>query len=109
MADSQPLFVRLPRAAAEELDRAAQDSGMSKREVITRLITGDELAVGRHAFRPAAEPAVLDLGEAAALLRVDTAAVAELAERGELPGRRVGGEWRFARDTVLAWLGGGAG
>jgi hypothetical protein len=30
--------------------------------------------------------------------------VAELAEQGELPGRKPAGEWRFARDAVLAWL-----
>jgi hypothetical protein len=27
--------------------------------------------------------------------------LAELAEAGELPGRRPAGEWRFARDAVL--------
>jgi excisionase family DNA binding protein len=40
------------------------------------------------------------------LLSTDEAAVVELAEAGELPGRRVGGEWRFLRRAVLAWLGG---
>ena len=30
----------------------------------------------------------------------------ELAEAGELPGRRIGGEWRFLRQALLAWLGG---
>jgi excisionase family DNA binding protein len=30
--------------------------------------------------------------------------VRALAEAGELPGRRVGGDWRFAREAVLRWL-----
>jgi hypothetical protein len=28
------------------------------------------------------------------------------AERGELPGRRIGDEWRFGREALLAWLSG---
>jgi hypothetical protein len=31
-------------------------------------------------------------------------AVAELAEQGELPGRKLAGEWRFAREAVVDWL-----
>ena len=34
----------------------------------------------------------------------DEQAVAELAEQGDLPGRKLAGEWRFARETVLDWL-----
>ena len=30
--------------------------------------------------------------------------LAELAQAVELPGRRLAGEWRFARDAVLDWL-----
>jgi excisionase family DNA binding protein len=36
---------------------------------------------------------------------VDEETVVELAERQELPGRKVGEEWRFSRMAVLAWLG----
>ncbi len=106
MSESQPLFVRLPREAADRLEAAAAQAGTSKREIITKLVTGDDLVVGRHAFRPAEAPAVLTLDEAAELLRTDAAVVRELAEAGELPGRRVAGDWRFARAAVLAWLGG---
>jgi excisionase family DNA binding protein len=56
----------------------------------------------------AAEPEVLTLQEAADLLRVDPGIVRELAEGGELPGRRLGGDWRFSRQGLLQWLGGGA-
>ena len=46
---------------------------------------------------------VLDLREAAALLGLDEQVV---AAEGNLPGRRIGGQWRFSRAHLLAWLGG---
>jgi len=53
---------------------------------------------------------VLTLQDAAILLQVDTGALRRLAEAGELPGRYIGGHWRFSRWAVLEWLaqGGGA-
>jgi excisionase family DNA binding protein len=51
-------------------------------------------------------PAVLALEQAAALLGVDAAEVAARAEAGELPGHRIGGDWRFPRAALLEWLGG---
>jgi putative molybdopterin biosynthesis protein len=45
---------------------------------------------------------LLTTREVAALLRVHPKHVYRLLRRG-LPGRRVGGEWRFDRDEVLAW------
>ncbi len=104
MSESQPLFVRLPRHAAQQLESVAAETGASKREVITKLITGDELVVGAHAFRPAEPSPVLTVGEAADLLRVEAEVVEELAEAGDLPGRRIGGDWRFSREALLAWL-----
>jgi excisionase family DNA binding protein len=56
---------------------------------------------------PAAEAEVLTLTEAAALLRVPAADVAAMAQRGELPARRLGREWRFNRQALLVWLGAG--
>jgi nitrogen PTS system EIIA component len=47
---------------------------------------------------------VLTIAQLAEWLHVDEAAIAELADDGELPGRKLGGEWRFAREAVLAWL-----
>lgn len=55
----------------------------------------------------AAEPdeaPVLDLREAAALLRVPTAVVLKLARAGSVPARRIGKEWRFNRAAVMQWL-----
>ena len=63
-----------------------------------------ELTLGRHHFRPADAPDVLTLDQAAALLQVVRAEVAALAEAGELPGRRIGGDWRFPRAALLEWL-----
>jgi excisionase family DNA binding protein len=62
--------------------------------------------VGHADFRPFPAPEVLDAAEAAELLKVEPGTVQELAERGELPGRRLGEEWRFSRAALLAWLGG---
>ena len=36
-------------------------------------------------------------------LRMDRATVARLAERGKLPGRRVGGQWRFSHADIHLW------
>jgi excisionase family DNA binding protein len=47
---------------------------------------------------------VLTLEEAAALLKLPADTVRSRAEEGDLPGRRFGKEWRFARKAVLAWL-----
>ena len=129
------LYVRIPAAAAEKLDRAAFELKARKQDLVGGLVsryvdpsspdglaalrelagaaatrrvtveTSDEAwTVGRHAFLPAEAPDVLTLEEVADLLKVVPEAVEELASRRELPGRRVGAEWRFARGAVLDWL-----
>jgi excisionase family DNA binding protein len=123
--DYTALFVRIPAAEAEKLHRAADVLRTPKRELITKLVARfdphdpvwtQELAgppmpveaeweVGRHSFRPAETPEVLTPAQLGELLQVDEEAVVELAEQGELPGRKVGEEWRFSRTAVLAWLG----
>jgi PTS system nitrogen regulatory IIA component len=45
-----------------------------------------------------------DIDRLAAYLHMMPAAVLKLAERGKLPGRRVGGEWRFAAAEIHHWL-----
>lgn len=47
---------------------------------------------------------VLTLEELADWLQLDPEAVLVRVAAGELPGRRFGDEWRFARQAVLAWL-----
>ena len=118
--------MRIPSAEAEKLHRAADVLKTPKRELITKLVARfdpedpvwtEEVAgppmpsaeaewtVGRHSFRPAETPEVLTPAQLADLLQVEEEAVVELAERGDLPGRKLGDEWRFSRTAVLAWLG----
>ena len=47
---------------------------------------------------------MLTLSEAAALLRVDAPALERLADSGNVPGRRIGIEWRFDCAALMAWL-----
>ena len=104
-----PLFVRLPADAAKRLDRAAFERGTSKRELVTDAVVhllDDRITVGRAEVAAPADPEVLTVEQAAALLQVDADTVRALAREGDLPGRKVGREWRFSRAAVLAWLGG---
>ena len=48
---------------------------------------------------------MLTPAQLAELLQVDEETVVKLAERGELPARKLGEEWRFSRSAILAWLG----
>jgi excisionase family DNA binding protein len=54
--------------------------------------------------QPAVLPDVLTLSEAAAYLRVSEAEIVELMRRQELPGRKVGEQWRFLRAGIQEWL-----
>ena len=47
---------------------------------------------------------VLTLTEAAAYLRVAENQLAELATCQEIPGRQIGGEWRFLKTALANWL-----
>lgn len=104
-----PLYVRLPRPQADALDRLVDATGRRKQQLVSEML-GDRLEVGYAEVREsgpppeAGGPGVLTLEELAELLRVDPAAVLQRAEGGELPGRRLGSEWRFVRAAVLAWL-----
>jgi excisionase family DNA binding protein len=121
------LFVRIPRSHAERLDRASFELKVPKQELVSGLVERyvdpspsglarlrritvetqkDALAVGRHSFSPADPEQVLTAEQAAELLQVPENVVMELARNGELPGREVGGEWRFLRRAVLDWLAG---
>jgi excisionase family DNA binding protein len=66
-------------------------------------------APAQHAQRPRAlgpDRPVLTPAGAASLLGVREVDVLELAEHEELPGRRVAGQWRFARERLIAWVAG---
>ena len=113
--------MRIPSVEADKLQRAANALGAPKRELITRLVAryvdpenpatlsrlggaDTELSVGRAWFRPAEELEILTPAQLAGLLQVDEETVVALAEQRELPGRKVGEEWRFSREAILAWL-----
>jgi excisionase family DNA binding protein len=128
------LFVRIPTEQAKRLDRAAFElqlpkqtliSGLlerylddspespqapadplTRRRVTVETLDSSGIAVGHHSFRPR-EPEVLTTEEVAELLQVDVQTVLELSGSGEIPARRLGGEWRFAKTAVLGWLAGG--
>jgi excisionase family DNA binding protein len=108
-ADVSPLFVRLPNEDARHLERAVAASGKSKRRLVSEAVrehlTDDGLVVGRAALRETGDE-VMTAGETAALLKLEEAAVLAAAQSGDLPGRQVGGHWRFSRSGVLAWLAG---
>jgi excisionase family DNA binding protein len=119
--DETALFVRIPTSEAAKLHRAADALGAPKRELITRLVAQyvdpddptamsalgsaqAEWSVGQHSFRPASELEILTPAQLAGPLQVEEEVVVELAEQRELPGRKVGEEWRFSREAILAWL-----
>jgi excisionase family DNA binding protein len=85
---------------------------VGRRRVTVETLEPDALVVGHHSFRtvepqqgaPSLE--VLRSEQAAELLQVTCALLQRLAEQGELPGRKLAGEWRFSRAALLAWLAG---
>jgi excisionase family DNA binding protein len=42
--------------------------------------------------------------EAAEYLSIHVRTIYRLVKLGEIPGRKVGGSWRFKKDTLDAWL-----
>ena len=116
----EPLFVRLPVAEARKLDAAAKRLETPKGRLVAELVARhlepqeppvgiDALRgapVGRFNFLPVQDLEVLTLDQVAELLTIEPDVVRELAESGELPGRKLGDEWRFSRSAVLDWLAG---
>jgi excisionase family DNA binding protein len=49
------------------------------------------------------EPA-LTVKEVASLLNVDEKTIYRLAQKGELPGFKVAGAWRFQRADIRSWI-----
>ena len=44
--------------------------------------------------------------EAAEYLSVHVRTIYRLAKKGEIPGRKLGGSWRFKKDALDEWLSG---
>ncbi len=137
MEERSALYVRIPKAQAEKLDRAAFELKLPKQDLVAGLVAAyvepdsraglerlssvassesrrrtevveidQGLTVGSASFRPAEPREVLNLEELAQWLEIEPETVRRLAEKGDLPGRRIGDEWRFSRSAVLGWLGG---
>jgi excisionase family DNA binding protein len=96
-----------PRSLAALHGLGSHGTRDGTRRVTVETLDGGELTVGHHSFR-ARDPEVLTPEEAAELLQVDAEIVLDLARAGELPGRELAGQWRFARAALLRWLGAGS-
>lgn len=51
---------------------------------------------------------ILNVEEAADLLRIPRSSVYKLAQEGKIPAQKVGKHWRFHRPTLLNWVAGHA-
>jgi excisionase family DNA binding protein len=128
------LFVRLPATAVDKLDRAAEVLGMRKKDLVAGLVAKyvdpdsrqgltalgtlsgpniPRIAVdpgdggptrGSYSFQPYDPPEVMDAEQAGQFLQIEEAVVRQMAEAGKLPGRKLGGAWRFSRAALVAWL-----
>jgi excisionase family DNA binding protein len=130
--EESALYVKLPTTAVDKLDRAAEALGVHKKDLVAGLVTkyvdpdsrrgldalgtlaqprrvtidmGDAgPALGSYSFQAYDPPEVMNVEQAAGFLQVEQAVVIELAEAGELPGRKLGSAWRFSRAALVAWL-----
>ena len=108
------LYVRLPANAVAKLSRAAEALGVHKKDLIAGLVSKyvdpdskrGLSALGAYSFQPYDPPEVMNAEQAGQLLQLDEKIVLELAESGQLPGRKLGNQWRFSRAAVIAWLSG---
>ncbi len=125
----RPLYVKLPTTAVDNLHRAAEALGIAKKDIVANLVTkyvdpdnqqsltqlgaprrvtvdmGDPSpTLGAYSFHPYDPPEVMNVEQAAQFLQVEEPVVVELAEAGQLPGRKLGTQWRFSRDALVEWL-----
>jgi len=125
------LFVRLPATAVDKLHRAAEALGMRKKDLVASLVSkyvdpdtrrgrtalgtlsshkvtvdlGESgPARGSYSFQPYDPPEVLNVEQAGEFLQIEASVVVEMADAGELPGRKLAAGWRFSRAALVAWL-----
>jgi excisionase family DNA binding protein len=98
------LYVRIPETQAQRIDSLAIALGQSKQQVVTEIL-GSGLTdsdPGNNSVPGGSD--VLTLAQAAGLLGVTSESVEDAVRTAGLPGRLIGGQWRFAKQAVLAWL-----
>jgi excisionase family DNA binding protein len=102
------LFVRLPTEAAAKLDRASQALGVRKKDLVASLVSKYVPHLGptqgTYSFQSYDPPEVMNADQAGEFLQVDPELVVEMAEAGNLPGRKLGSDWRFSRAALVQWL-----
>jgi len=105
------LYVKLPAAAGDKLERASESLGVTKKDLVAGLVDKylDPGAprMGTYSFQAydASEPPeVMTAEQAAQFLQIDEKLVLEMAEANKLPGRRLGKVWRFSRTALVQWL-----
>lgn len=127
-----PLYVRLPKTAGDKLDRAATALGVPKKDLVAGLVsryvdpdsqqglsalttlsskrpaeTADGVMLGSYSFtayQPYELPEIMNAEQAGQFLQLKERQVTELAEAGQLPGRKLGSVWRFSRAALIQWL-----
>jgi excisionase family DNA binding protein len=60
--------------------------------------------VGSYSFQAYDPPEVMNAEQAGQFLQIEEAVIIEMAERGKLPGRKLGAAWRFSRAALVTWL-----
>jgi excisionase family DNA binding protein len=125
------LYVRIPTTAVEKLHRAAEALGVHKKDLVAGLVSkyvdpdsprgldalgslsqrrvtidmsGPSPTLGAYSFQPFDPPEVMNVQQAAQFLQVEEAVVVEMANLGQLPGRKLGSAWRFSREALVDWL-----
>jgi excisionase family DNA binding protein len=56
---------------------------------------------------PAEEKEILNIEEASAFLSVSTKTFQKVLREGDMPGRKIGREWKFWRQALAEWVGRG--
>src|SRR6266567_2563702 len=73
--------------------------------MFARIMIVSHVSCERHFSRGnAMDNENMDLQQLAVYLHRDLREVSKLANRGYLPGHKVGGEWRFARAEINHWI-----
>jgi excisionase family DNA binding protein len=55
--------------------------------------------------QPMSDREILNIDGAAALLGVSVKTFSKVLRQGDVPGRKVGREWKFSRQALIDWIG----